>query len=68
MIVVSVGTCFEFITHKSISINNKTMKLSSENHYYKADKAKRELGFNPRPVKETIKDTVNWFTNEYISN
>jgi nucleoside-diphosphate-sugar epimerase len=68
IIIGYIGTCFEFITHKSISINNKTMKLSSENHYYKADKAKRELGFNPRPVKETIKDTVNWFTNEYISN
>jgi dihydroflavonol-4-reductase len=68
IIIGYIGTGFEFITHKSISINHKTMKLSSEIHYYKADKAKKELGFNPRPVKETIKDTVNWFANEYISN
>jgi len=68
IIIGYIGTCFEFITHKSISINHKTMKLSNEIHYYKADKAKKELGFNPRPVKETIKDTVNWFANEYISN
>jgi len=63
-----IGTCYEFITHKTISINIKTIKLSAENHYYKSDKAKKELGFNPRPAKETIKDTVNWLAHEYKSN
>lgn len=68
IIIGYLGTFFEVITRKTISINFKTIKLANENHYYKADKAKMELGFNPRPAKETIKDTVNWFTNEYNSN
>ncbi len=26
------------------------------------EKAKRELGYNPRPIKESISDTVRWFS------
>jgi dihydroflavonol-4-reductase len=28
------------------------------------EKARRELGFNPRPLADSLKDTLNWF-NEY---
>ena len=31
--------------------------------YFSTAKAKRELGYNPRPAKEAIKDAVAWFLN-----
>lgn len=56
-----LGSCYELITKRSFSINIKTIKISTQNHYYKADKARKELAFSTRPVNETIKDTVNCF-------
>jgi dihydroflavonol-4-reductase len=60
----AIGYCYEYITKKSFSLNLKTMRLSTENHYYNSDKAKNELAFSPRSAYETIKDTVNWYQHE----
>ena len=62
------GFLFELIFKKSLSINLKTIKASKENHYYRADKAKNELSFSPRPAFETINNTVNWFKNGYVQD
>lgn len=67
-IIGSVGTFAEYLTGKSFAVNHKTIKLSFENHYYSAEKAKNELGFSPRSIDQTIQDTVNWFKNEYVPN
>jgi dihydroflavonol-4-reductase len=29
--------------------------------FFSIEKARRELGFNPRPVEEALKDAVEWF-------
>lgn len=65
-IVGQLGNCYERITGKSIAINTKTIKIAKQSFYYSADKAKRELGFAPRSVDETIKDTVSWFQQVYL--
>jgi dihydroflavonol-4-reductase len=57
------GDIYEAISGKSITINSKTLLIASENHYYNAGKAKADLGFTTRPVEETIRDTVKWFSN-----
>jgi dihydroflavonol-4-reductase len=62
------GYLYELIFRKSLSINLKTMKISTENHFYTAEKAKKELSFLPRTAFETINDTVNWFTYGYLQN
>ena len=31
------------------------------NSYISSNKASRELGYNPRPVKKSIEDTFKWF-------
>ncbi len=41
------------VTPEAIQIVNCHQKISS-------DKAANELGFRPRPLRETIEDTVNW--------
>lgn len=38
-----------------------TLKALSEPHDYSSEKAKRELGFLPPPVEETLKKTIAWF-------
>lgn len=63
-----LGSLFELLTNKTFSINHKIMRLAYENHYYDSTKAKQDLGFNPRPLDETINDTITWYTNEYFPN
>ena len=47
------------------SVSLETLKHSHQN--ISGEKAKSVLDFNPRPFKETIADTINWFReNNYI--
>lgn len=46
-------------THYSISVLNS-------NHNFDNTKAKTELGFNPRDIKESIKDTVDFAKEHYL--
>jgi dihydroflavonol-4-reductase len=41
--------------------------LKTSHRMISSDKAKKELGYNPRPVEETIQDTLTWFReNNYL--
>jgi dihydroflavonol-4-reductase len=42
-------------TYKSLQI------LQQGNRNISSEKARKELGFNPRPLIDSIRDTVNWF-------
>jgi len=37
------------------------VRLSKKYMFFSIEKARRELGFNPRPVEEALKDAVEWF-------
>ena len=37
------------------------VRLSKKYMYFSIDKARRELGYNPRPVEEALKEAVEWF-------
>jgi dihydroflavonol-4-reductase len=37
------------------------VRLSKKHMYFSADKAKRELGFDPRPAREALVDAITWF-------
>ncbi|MCK5371518.1 MAG: NAD-dependent epimerase/dehydratase family protein, partial [Cyclobacteriaceae bacterium] len=42
--------------------------LQMGNRHIKNDKAKKELSYNPRPLAESLKDTISWLKeNNYIS-
>jgi dihydroflavonol-4-reductase len=45
------------------TINHKTVELACQKHYYDSTKARRELSFSPRPVHETVHDTIAWLMN-----
>jgi len=41
--------------------------LKTSHHMISSEKAKKELGYAPRPLEETIRDTVDWFKeNGYL--
>jgi dihydroflavonol-4-reductase len=43
------------------------VKMARKKMFVSADKAKRELGFNPGPVDGALKRAVNWFwANGYV--
>jgi dihydroflavonol-4-reductase len=45
-----------------------SLKALESNHNVSHARAAAELGYNPRPLSETIKDTIEWFhDNGYIS-
>jgi dihydroflavonol-4-reductase len=42
------------------------VQLSKKYMFFSIEKAKRELGYHPRPVEEALKDAVDWFrANNY---
>ena len=41
-------------------LNKFSLSKLEENCNFSNDKAKRELGFSPRPASETVRDTVLW--------
>lgn len=43
------------------------VRLSKKKMFFSAEKARRFLGFNPRPVEEALREAVDWFRqNGYI--
>jgi dihydroflavonol-4-reductase len=43
------------------------IRMAKKNMFFSTEKAKRDLGFNPRPVSEALSDAVDWFRkNGYL--
>ncbi len=49
------------ITRRSPAITREMLRHTTHPACYSSAKARRELGFSPRPLRETIADTVAWF-------
>ena len=48
-------------THESLDIVRHSHRMIS------SDKAQKELGYHPRPIEMTVKDTIEWFKiNNYL--
>jgi dihydroflavonol-4-reductase len=47
--------------HLPFPISPEGIVLMAQNWRYSSRKAKRELGHKPRPLDETLRDTVNWY-------
>ncbi|MBQ5968963.1 MAG: NAD-dependent epimerase/dehydratase family protein [Clostridia bacterium] len=51
------------LAHLPPMLNKFSLSKLEENCNFSNDKAKRELGFKPRPAFETVRDTVLWRQN-----
>jgi dihydroflavonol-4-reductase len=46
---------------QSLFTGDSMRALRTCNHHISHEKATRELGYNPRPLRETIEDTLRWY-------
>ncbi|MCG8324057.1 MAG: NAD-dependent epimerase/dehydratase family protein, partial [Thiotrichales bacterium] len=63
-LVLPVAYCMEFVASLSgrePMVTVDAVKMSRHRMYFRSDKARRELGYNPRPVDNAIEDAINWF-------
>jgi dihydroflavonol-4-reductase len=57
-----VLTAFNQITRNRPLFTDVTVRaLTHCNHNISHERATREMGYNPRPLRETLKDTFRWF-------
>ena len=54
-------TLYSVVTGAKVLMNLDSISTLRSNSLVSCDKAKRELGYSPRPIRETIRDTVRWF-------
>ena len=46
---------------KRLPCHHGRRPAGQEIHVFSTDKARRELGYDPRPVEEALMDAVEWF-------
>jgi dihydroflavonol-4-reductase len=49
------------IQHSEPIYTRVSLRTLNSNHVITHDRAKQELGYEPRPMAETLADTLNWF-------
>ncbi len=52
---------FGYINHKRPLYTSVSLRALKSNKHISHDKATRELGYKPRPFRETLTDTLHWF-------
>jgi dihydroflavonol-4-reductase len=56
-----VGDLWGRITGHEPDVNSAAIKLSDPFHYFSSARAQRELGYQIRPLEESIRDAWQWF-------
>ncbi len=59
--LASLATLYGRITGKKPLITRESVDILKSNSLVSSEKAERELGYSPRPIRDTIRDTVEWF-------
>jgi dihydroflavonol-4-reductase len=55
----------DHVTHRPPLVVDRSLRYSTERHlYFKIDKARRELGYEPGPYLPAIEEAVRWFKGE----
>jgi dihydroflavonol-4-reductase len=61
------GDLIAKITGREPDVNSAAVAMSSQYHYYRSDRAEKELGYRIRPARETVVDAWQWFReNGYV--
>ena len=63
--IAYIVECLARLTHaKEPLVTVDGVRLAKKKMYFSTAKAKRELGYNPRPANEALKDAVAWFLEQ----
>jgi dihydroflavonol-4-reductase len=49
--------------YQTLTLTVDGLRMSKKRMYFSSDKARRELGYAPRPAADALRDAVNWFLN-----
>jgi dihydroflavonol-4-reductase len=49
--------------YQTLTLTVDGLQMSKKRMYFSSDKARRELGYAPRPAADALRDAVNWFLN-----
>jgi dihydroflavonol-4-reductase len=49
--------------YQTLTLTVDGLQMSKKRMYFSSDKARRELGYAPRPATDALRDAVNWFLN-----
>ena len=55
------GDLWGKLTGREPDVNSATMKMSCQFHYHSSARAQAELGYQNRPLRQTIEDAWRWF-------
>jgi dihydroflavonol-4-reductase len=62
--VSSLMPAYYWVTRERPLFTSYSLDVVSSNYLMSHEKATRELGFSPRPFRETIEDAVRWFRGQ----
>jgi dihydroflavonol-4-reductase len=49
--------------YQTLTLTVDGLRMAKKRMYFSSDKARRELGYAPRPAADALRDAVNWFLN-----
>jgi dihydroflavonol-4-reductase len=55
------GDLMTKITGREPDVNSAAVRMSSQYHYYRSERAIRELGYRIRPAREAVEAAWEWF-------
>lgn len=59
--VAMVAETFARISGRPARITRDALRMAKKMMYFSSEKARRELGYAPRPAREAIHDAIDWF-------
>lgn len=57
----AAGNVLEKLLSKNAPIDRGSALISTDYWFYSYEKARKELGYSARPLRETVRDAVEWF-------
>ena len=66
VIVGAVGDTLSRLFNRELDINSAGIGMASQFHWYSSKKAIDELGYKPRSVDESIRDSVQWLRSHQM--
>lgn len=54
------------VDHYSPMLTVDGLKMSKSQMFFSSEKAKKELGYRPRDIKDAIKDSVDWMKSKFF--
>ncbi len=61
-----VGDTRTKLTGQETDINSAAIRMSSQFHWYRSDRAHRELGYDTRPLSQTLDDAADWIQSQFL--